>query len=727
MKKLFKRIFAIICCIAIVFTGISVENLKKNEVQAADATPKSTISLETGEFGFKRKSAGGAGHVNITYSGVASNYGTNGQNFMDKAFSDKYITYGGGMTYEDLVEGIVSFYVATSNILQLNWEDRTTTFQPGWSFTIAKGALLPYNGLSGDCMALDREYTFIFKEGNSDNDNVIEIKGYYTTTFSLGSLTLWGNGKGNATSQFYFGDNNVANFRTIYQEIQTDQSYAEYIKFTNYAYSELTNKGIVVKYILDGGAKCFQIANWGSLRQDMKQGDRITFKKGLPIYYVGTNNQNYKATLDATYVYECQGSNPDNTQTFLGTKLNDATEYGLVTKSDDYTTGAQSSANPEQYMNVDFDANSVGKITHNVSVSVLDDVSASEYIQVAGYTLQEAKDMGIAMRFIPNANTLQIGFGAKAVENLEVRDLIYLKKGMTVIYNVGGTLCGATLDADYCLEITGNNGTNLSVRVRLADSFSLIAGTIGQSGPEAGYKYYGVAIQPDEFENATARGEGTFDDAIIEKYLYFSKHDADDFSADGSWLKWYKYLPTVFQGIRLYSNVSFADGEIMFLKAGLPIAYTTPSGKLAETRLDKNYGFVYSASARTFTYICVVMFRDQGQVCAIREYLLTDTKPALPYAPDMDGYDDSWEEFKLVNGVVYVDAIHTPKQIHPVVKLTGMEVETSDDVKEDVAGDGQTSPITGDGANAVGYMAAFVAAMWLAVLTMKKCKNGNEE
>jgi len=288
-------------------------------------------------------------------------------------------------------------------------------------------------------------------------------------------------------------------------------------------------------------------------------------------------------------------------------------------------------------------------------------------------------------------------------------------------------LCGATLDADYCLEITGNNGTNLSVRVRLADSFSLIAGTIGQSGPEAGYKYYGVAIQPDEFENATARGEGTFDDAIIEKYLYFSKHDADDFSADGSWLKWYKYLPTVFQGIRLYSNVSFADGEIMFLKAGLPIAYTTPSGKLAETRLDKNYGFVYSASARTFTYICVVMFRDQGQVCAIREYLLTDTKPALPYAPDMDGYDDSWEEFKLVNGVVYVDAIHTPKQIHPVVKLTGMEVETSDDVKEDVAGDGQTSPITGDGANAVGYMAAFVAAMWLAVLTMKKCKNGNEE
>ena len=122
--------------------------------------------------------------------------------------------------------------------------------------------------------------------------------------------------------------------------------------------------------------------------------------------------------------------------------------------------------------------------------------------------------------------------------------------------------------------------------------------------------------------------------------------------------------------------------------------------------------------------ICVVMFRDQGQVCAIREYLLTDTKPALPFAPDMDGYDDSWEEFKLVNGLVYVDAIHTPKQTHPVVKLTGVEVETSDDVKEDVAEDGQTSPVTGDGANAVGYMAAFVAAMWIAVLTMKKCKKG---
>lgn len=1212
MKKLCKRIFAIICCIAIVFTGISVENLRKNEVQAADATPKSTISLETREFGFKRKSAGGAGHVNITYSGVASNYRTNGQNFMDKAFSDKYITYGGGMTYEDLAEGIVSFYVATSSILQLNWEDRTTLFQPGWSFTIAKGALLPYNGNSGDCMALDREYVFTFKEGNSDNDNLLEVKGYHTTTFSLGKLSsMWGNGTGSATSQFDFADSNVANFRTLYKEMHEDQSYAEYIEFTNYAYSELTAKGVVMKYILDGGARCFQITNWGSLRQDMKQGDRITFKKGLPIYYVGTDGQNYKATLDATYVYECQGSNSDNTQVFMGTKLNNATEYGLVTLSQEYTTNAQSSANPEQYINVDFDSNSVGKITHNVSVSVLDDISASEYVQVADYTLQEAKDMGVVLRFIPNANVLQVGFGEEAVDALEVGDLIYLKKDMTVIYNMNGTLCGATLDAAYCLEITGNNGTNLNIRIRLADSFSLIAGTIAQSGPEAGYKYYGVAIQPDEFENATARGEGTFDDAIMEKYLYFSKHDMNDLTTDGSWMKWYRYLPTVFQGIRLYSNVSFADGEVMFLKKGLPIAYTAPSGKLAETRLDKNYGFVYNASARTFTYdssleldegkeavvnqfgldtntltsyteggnqsidisitgapftfvdyhqvalqqtgasqfiddsvceganmtfilaaadlqvvkvqltpdmvsslevgdrillkkgmpvaysvanpeltstldgdyairvlekngdavtvqveltgtysltnvfyhsseymdvqygssddlgdavafegkdlglkvmedyleiaeqsyadltdkgyhmdayaipalrgiriwfddfdlkegdvlllkkglpitytttsgksktvylddtygyiknaetafvydaevkeikdpvihniglayeagfftennslkvnisfedgalpttkylcpnimndkkvqpyiqigeyttqelldggleilfipsagvfqviagnvvieegmeivfkkgmtisyydngaqkavlkddyhyavveendtlvirrisfynvsivvdgtevvndryregteldleqyrdttkgkvmsikvngaslagttyvtaedvqivienradICVVMFRDQGQVCAIREYLLTDTKPALPYAPDMDGYDDSWEEFKLVNGVVYVDAIHTPKQIHPVVKLTGMEVETSDDVKEDVAGDGQTSPITGDGANAVGYMAAFVAAMWLAVLTMKKCKNGNEE
>ena len=227
MKKLSKRILAILCCIAIAFTGISVENLRSNEVQAAGETPKSTISLTTGEYGFKRKSAGGAGHVNISYAGVASDYQSNGQNFMDKAFSDKYITYGGGMTYDDLVEGIVSFYIATSSILQLNWESRTTTFAEGWSFTVAQGALIPYRNAGGvSYMALDKEYTFTFKAGNSDNDNLLDVAGYYTTTFSLGNLTLWGNGTGSATSQFYLADSNVVNFRTIYQNINTDQIYA---------------------------------------------------------------------------------------------------------------------------------------------------------------------------------------------------------------------------------------------------------------------------------------------------------------------------------------------------------------------------------------------------------------------------------------------------------------------------------------------------------------------
>lgn len=615
MKKLSKRILAILCCIAIAFTGISVENLRSNEVQAAGETPKSTISLTTGEYGFKRKSAGGAGHVNISYAGVASDYQSNGQNFMDKAFSDKYITYGGGMTYDDLVEGIVSFYIATSSILQLNWESRTTTFAEGWSFTVAQGALIPYRNAGGvSYMALDKEYTFTFKAGNSDNDNLLDVAGYYTTTFSLGNLTLWGNGTGSATSQFYLADSNVVNFRTIYQNINTDQIYADYIQFTNYEYSELEEKNVVLKYILDGGARCIQITNWGSLRQDMKQGDRIIFKEGLPIYYVGTNGQNYKATLDATYVYECQGSNSDNTQTFLGTKLSSATEYGLNTMGTALTTSAQSATNLEQYINVNFDSNSAGKISHSVNVSVLEDTNASDYIQIADYTIEEAKNMGIVFRFIPNANVLQLGFGEEAVDALEAGDLIYLKKGMMVLYNIGGTLYGATLDNDYCFEITNNNGTNLSIRWYLSDEFSVIADTIGQSGPEAGYKYYGVTIQPDEFEDATSRGEGSFNDAIMVNYISLSKHEADDLVADGSWLKWYTYLSTVFQGLRLYSNVSFVDGEVLFLKAGLPIEYTTTTGKLKATRLDKDYGFVYSASAKRFTYDSSLVPDDDKEV-----------------------------------------------------------------------------------------------------------------
>ena len=440
MRKLSKKILAFLCCIAIVFTGISVENFRNNEVQAAGETPKSTISLTTGQYGFKRKSAGGPGHVNITYAGVASDYKNNGQNFMDKTFSDKYVTYGGGMTYDDLVEGIVSFYIATNSILQLNWESRTTTFAEGWSFTIAQGALLPYRNANGVAyMALDKEYTFTFKEGNSDNDNILEVVGYYTTTFSLGNMTLWGNGTGSATSQFSFADSNVANFNTIYKEIQADQTYADYIQLANYDYSELADKNVVLKYILDGGARCIQVTNWCSLRQDMKQGDRIVFKEGLPIYYVGTNGQNYKATLDATYAYECQGSNSDNTQIFLGTKVSADTQYGLNTMGTAITTSAQSATNPEQYINVGFDANSTNKISHSVNVSVLEQANVSDYVKIADYTVEEAIDMGIVFRFIPNANVLQIGFGEQAVDALEAGDLIYLKKGMTVLYNIGGT------------------------------------------------------------------------------------------------------------------------------------------------------------------------------------------------------------------------------------------------------------------------------------------------
>lgn len=614
MRKLSKKILAILCCIAIVFTGISVENFRNNEVQAAGETPKSTISLTTGQYGFKRKSAGGPGHVNITYAGVASDYKNNGQNFMDKTFSDKYVTYGGGMTYDDLVEGIVSFYIATNSILQLNWESRTTTFAEGWSFTIAQGALLPYRNANGVAyMALDKEYTFTFKEGNSDNDNILEVVGYYTTTFSLGNMTLWGNGTGSATSQFSFADSNVANFNTIYKEIQADQTYADYIQLANYDYSELADKNVVLKYILDGGARCIQVTNWGSLRQDMKQGDRIVFKEGLPIYYVGTNGQNYKATLDATYAYECQGSNSDNTQIFLGTKVSADTQYGLNTMGTAITTSAQSATNPEQYINVGFDANSTNKISHSVNVSVLEQANVSDYVKIADYTVEEAIDMGIVFRFIPNANVLQIGFGEQAVDALEAGDLIYLKKGMTVLYNIGGTLHNAALDADYCFEITDNNGTNLSIRWYLSDEFSVITDTIGQSGPEAGYKFYGVTIQPDKFEDAASRGEGSYNDAIMTNYISLSKHDADDMIADGSWLKWYTYLPTVFQGLRLYSNLSFVDGEVMFLKAGLPVEYTTTSGKLKAARLDKNYGFVYSASAKTFTYDSSLVLDDDKE------------------------------------------------------------------------------------------------------------------
>ncbi len=607
MKTWKQRLIAALCCVVLLLTSLYVTEPQNAEA----ATASGTMSITTTLWGLNLKPNGGEGFINMSYTGVPTNYSTNGQNFLNKSFAEEYITFGGGMTYADLIDGMVSFYVATDRILQFNWANRTTPFTYGWSFTIAQGALLPYVSTSGTAyMALDKEYTFTFVESNNGYDCEVTIVGQNVTTFSLGKLGLWGNGSSGAGEAITIDEiDGVSNWQKTYEYIHNDANYEDYIRISDLTFDKFDGD-IKLRYILDGATSCFQMEEWGSLRTSMTKGDQLIFYKGLPIYFKDSNGAAWKATLDATYVYECSGSNEGNTQIFYGVKIDDSTpEYGLNISSSEKT----SLQGNEQFINVGFDYATVqaGVVqTHSCSENILTDKIAEEYLQIAGYTVAEALNMGIAIRYIPNANCIQMAFGAAAVKALKVGDTIVLKEGLPVVYLYNGTLYAAKLDAEYTFTVTANNGTNLTFTRNLSDSYSLTGTASGPNGPESGYTYFGFPIAPDEFTDAQTRGEGVLDPTVWQQYVALSNHTTADLTTDDSRIRWYTYLSSVFQGIRLYSNLSFVDGEQLIIKKGLPITYNTSvvnysdgSGvKTKVTYLDKDYGFVYDASTGKFTY-----------------------------------------------------------------------------------------------------------------------------
>lgn len=586
-----KRILAVLCAIAMVFTSVSIGD----SVKAASGTISIDTSSINGVLGYKSEANGGTGYLNIPYTGVASDYVSNTQNFLDAAFSDSYITYGGGMTAADLLDGVHSFYVATDSIIQFNWSKRTVPFEDGWSFTIAKGALFPYVSTSGTkYMPLDKDYTFTVLPGNADYDCIFSIKGTNATTFSLGKLSIWGNAMSGAT-QIPFADSNVANYNTTYTYIHADEAYEDYIRITGVDYSDYATESIKIRYVLEGSERCIQIEDWGNLREKMGKGDQIIFYEGLPIYYTDTVGNQWKATLDATYVYECQGDNADNTQVFYGVNLSNAAEYGITTSASAVSTNPQSATNPEQFRNINFDSASNGLVLHDVNVNVLEDTVARDYVKLSGCTVEEAMEFGFVLRFIPNANVLQIGFGEAMVDAIEVGDTILLKKGMPVVYLYNGELCAAKLDSDYCFAITANDGTKLSLTYTVAGTYSL-TGVTHSPVSEAGYQYWGLDIAADAFADAASRGEGKYEFDKMQDYVEFSAHSASDAMADGSHISWYTYEANIYQGLRLYSNLEFNTGEVLMLKKGLPISYNTTGGKNKTATLNQDYGFVFNGN-----------------------------------------------------------------------------------------------------------------------------------
>lgn len=590
-----KKILAFLCAIAMVVSTFSANSTYVKEVKAAAGTMHIDTASFNHRMGYKSVANGGTGYLNLPYTGVASDYERNAESFLNMAFSDQYITYGGGMTATDLMDGVLSFYVATDSILQLNWAYRTAPFIEGWSFTIAKGAPIPYHSPSGTkYMPLDKEYTFTVLPGNGDYDCFFSIRGREATTFSLGQLSLWGNGQSGA-AQIYFADSNVANYQSTYTYIHEDESYKDYIRITGVDFEEYVAESIKIRYVMAGSERCIQIEDWGTLRTKMGQGDQLIFYEGLPIYYVDVDGNEWKATLDATYVYECLGSNTENTQIFRGVNLADAQEYGLTTSASAKTTIPQSDTDPEQYHNINFDNASSGTISHNIYVSVLGDTIARDYVSVSGCTVDEAVEKGLVFRFIPGANVFQVGFSEVLVDTLEVGDTILLKKGMSVVYLYDGELCAAKLDSDYIFTITANNGTQLSLTYTVAGTYSL-KGVAHSPVVEGGYKYWGLDIAADAFGDAASRGEGQYTFDKIQDYVELSGHTVNDALTDGSCVRWYTYEANVYQGIRLYSNLNFTVGEVLMVKKGLPIHYNTKAGKNKTATLNRDYGFVFDGN-----------------------------------------------------------------------------------------------------------------------------------
>lgn len=593
MKKNRKRLLAALCCVALLVTGLSVSDWMKNTALAGDV--RGTISIATGDVGYTQS----AGYINVNYTGMPSDYSA-GVDFLDKEFVNNYVTFGGGMTEEDLFDGKHIFYLATSGIVQYNWAGRTTPFEKGWTFTIAQGAKMPYMTTANEkaYVQLDAEYTYEVKNGRDGYDCLFGITKQKVETFSLKTDSLIGNGLEDGTGTLIFmSDSNVKDFQTIYSPMQNNEEYKEYINFGGISFDKWEQKGLRFRYVLAGTTKCIQIESWGTLRNELSTGDQIIFSEGMPIYYVGKDGNAYKAVLDGTYVYECIGSNADHNQVFEGIKLDSKHQsYGLNTIR--YGTAVQGN---ETYLNVAFDSDSTDTITPSayISADILEDLAVEKYVDIAGYSLKKARNMGMMIRFIPTANTLQFVFGTEALDKLEVGDRIVLKKGMPVIYNDNGVLDSAVLKEEYTLTVASKDNTGMQFTCTLSESYSLDL-QLGERKEEVGSYYFDIRFAGGMFADSKNQFQGDFADqkSLFEQYFEVSGKTADELIADGWVLRRYN-LPGVYVGLRFYcptGKFDLTSGDYVMIKEGFPITYTTTSGKDKTVYADADYGYLYNGS-----------------------------------------------------------------------------------------------------------------------------------
>ena len=592
MRKKARKILAIICCIAMVLTSFSTDALSAIVAwaQSSGSEPEITITVTENNILASEK------FLNIGYSGMPNDY-TSGMDFMNASFINEYVTFGGGMTYEDLMEGKVRFYLANSSVLQFNWGDRTEGFTNGWSFTIAEGALLPY--MAGDVtkyVALDKEYTFTFCEGaDASIYNRVEIAGYKTTTFSLNinpnDPVCNGLSDASIDTNFNITAEGIVNHNTIYQPIQENVSYSEYLEITGVDYADLAASGVELRYILDGNAKVIQMESWGGLRNSLQVGDQIIFHKGFPLYYTDSSGVAWKATLDSDYVYECVvAHNADHDQIFGAVKCD--TSYNGYELTTFNGAGAGSQAN-ELYINVDFVEGHTIPETAGISEDLLTEKQAKEYIELPDGDFSDA-----VFRFIPAANTLQVAFGPISRASLEEGDKIILKKGLSVIYQVGTyAMESATLKESYAIEIDSKTESSMSFNCILYGTYGL--GEVFYYSVDAGYA--DVPYTTGSLSDAQ-NFEGDIDNEIMEAYFEVSGIENDQLEESGYRLGKY-YVPAL-QGLRIWcdsSDFTLVNGDTIIFKKGLPITYTTTEGKTKTVCLDRDYGYRFNGG-NAFVY-----------------------------------------------------------------------------------------------------------------------------
>lgn len=659
MKTITKRLIAILCCVAMLVTGLYVSEPRK-----AEAASSGTMAFTYKETGYKLYDGGDTGYINVGFS-ISTSIPLNPGNYnaFTDDFIDNYMIFEGGMTKEDFKNGFETAKFATESIMQIRWPGRTEAFEAGWSFTIVQGAEIPYND-GAAYVTLDKEYTFVFTGGNETWTNVVNIAGYNVTTYSLPIDELIFNGKsgGEYNLWFTFNTPNIP-FAGGSVMLTSDETYADYIAVEGIPFSELENQGVQFKVYFgaNGQRSAFQILSWGSIRTKMLKGDQIIFKKGMPLYFTDANGDKWKGVLDETHVYECMYDytvQNDHDQVFDGVKVDSTNVFSMDTHTKTVPIGGE--------CNYSFtwsagDSQSTAEVENNI---LANNYVTQDYLEFLGCTREEiTENNSMKIFFIPHARVIQIEI--YDASTLDVGDQIIMKKGMPIVWNKGTNehkaLC-AVLDDDYAFTVKSKSDSSVEIAVTQMGNLSITnMGYNTENHGDVLYRYDQAFCTYEDAETA----EANLEQSVLKDYVYLSEHSYDDLINAGAYLRYY----TAHDMFRLYyqdDKMSLKEGEILIWRKGFPITYTTTSGKAKTVTLDKDYGFRYSASTG-FTYDPSLVYEEEPQ-----QETFQFTSNGAPSFPEGGYYK---------NNLVYATNMETPTDsgdVANILESTGVAGNTSD-------------------------------------------------